>query len=98
MPEDFPGDRELQRILAGNFAERSLEAGGMDIVGLALEADEPLGKLVKALPVPADIAEERNGFMRDPRSLGDQRDNVLHLWAQLLDFVEVDCARRGEHF
>jgi hypothetical protein len=97
MSQDFASDRELQRILARDLAEGAFQAGRMDVIGPAFQSDEPFGQPVKLGAILADVAKERNRFVRYLCSLGDDGNDVLHLLPEMLNLVEVDCASGRKH-
>ncbi len=69
----------------------------MDVVGFALELDEPPGQLVQRLAIAADVAQQRNGLRGDRGGLRDHVDDLLHLRPELAKLVEVDRAGGREH-
>jgi len=97
VPKDFARHRELQRLLP-RLLKGALQSGRVNVVGIAFEPDEPFRQLVKPSSVPAYIAQQRDSLIGRPRRFHDDRNDVLHLGAKLLDFVEVDRTGGGQHF
>ncbi len=70
--------------------EQRLEAPIVDIVGMALDPDQPLGERVEAVRVAAYRAQQRHGLGGDSRSLDD--DPVISRIGlfELGDLIERD--------
>jgi hypothetical protein len=57
--------------------EGALEAGGMDLVGMAFHAHQPLGQLVQRAPLRA-TSRSSGIASADARGIDDDRRHVLH--------------------
>jgi hypothetical protein len=61
MLVDLAADGELHGAgrIASEALKSSLEAGSVDLVGMALHADQPFGEFVQAARIAPDIAQQR---------------------------------------
>ena len=73
MAVDLAADEEVHRPLRAVRLEQRLEAGVVELVGLALEMDDRLGDLVQPGGVAADVAQQRHRLEHQPRRLAGER-------------------------